>query len=107
MLYTFYQPSVPEWPEHRHLWVVHYLEFTRVINYEAPDDFRWVLSKGMKIIYILNSIVFPCIVPWVLKHNTNYQAKQFQLATYKRLNGLALLNLPHTYHLQWKLELSF
>ena len=28
--------------EHRHLWGVHYLEFTRVFNYEAPDDFRWV-----------------------------------------------------------------
>ena len=69
--------------EHRHLRGVHYLEFTRVINCKAPVDFRWVLSKGMKFIYILNSIVFPCmhVVPWVLKHNTNYQAKQFQSAT--------------------------
>ena len=28
--------------EHRHLRGVHYLEFTREINYETPDDFRWV-----------------------------------------------------------------
>ena len=28
--------------EHRHLRSVYYLEFTRVFNYEVPDDFRWV-----------------------------------------------------------------
>ena len=26
--------------EHHHLWGVHYLEFTCIFNYEAPDDFR-------------------------------------------------------------------
>ena len=28
--------------EHRHFRGVHYLEFTRVFNYEAPGDSRWV-----------------------------------------------------------------
>ena len=44
------------------------------------------------------SIVFLCmhVVPWVLKHNielTNYQAKPAIPVSYKRLNGLALLNV--------------
>ena len=69
--------------KHRHLQDVHYLEFTRVFNYEVPDDFSFV--KTMKFIYIY--FEFCCVslhvVPWVLKHNTeltNYQAKEFQLA---------------------------
>ena len=72
--------------EHHHLWGVHYLEFTHEINYEAPDDFRWIYiiiygfvkTKQRYEIHIY-FIVFLCmhVVSWVLKHNTeltNYQA---------------------------------
>ena len=64
--------------EHRHLQGVHYLELTREINYEAPDDFSFVKTKQRYEIHIY-FIVFLCmhVVPWVLKHNTeltNYQA---------------------------------
>ena len=73
------------------------------------DGFSFVKTKQRYKIYIY-FIVFLCmhVVPSVLKHNTELTNYQAIPVSYKRLNGLALLNVYNsTTYIPSTIKISF